>query len=128
MGKGKVEIHSEGIPLNALKTTQPISVLYQMSRNNIDKFKEINFSYVDQDIIFMSGLPLKSHRNILPATIYDSYISWYRRGSAHNINGPARIYEGMGIEYWLYGKAYTKSEWEIERLKYLVEVQRRNNE
>lgn len=99
-------------------------ILYNDTRNNIDKPKAIND---DLEIVFRIYIHIKistqhrpqtdRHRKNLPAYITKYVKSYYKRGDLHNLNGPARINTDR-TDYYIDGLKYTQPLWEIVRKEY----------
>lgn len=87
----------------------PITINYNISRNNIDKPLHINSEYL---LVFYKKWNV-SHRKNLPAEIGNDFITWRKNGRKHNLYGPAVISNINGIcYYYLNDTQYPKESWE----------------
>ena len=80
-------------------------------------------------IIYISCLGKRSHNSLGPAwveidkkthTIVCTY--WYVNGELHRLDGPAleRHSEGAAREWWIAGKAYTKAQFPLAVVMFLL--------
>ncbi|MFM1755407.1 MAG: hypothetical protein RL621_311 [Bacteroidota bacterium] len=90
-------------------------VTEQMVEKIPDYFTGIVY-YEDRNVLHLKGG--KYHREDGPAFIRnDGYQAWWFENKLHNLNGPAVIYPDGYEEYWIYGKQFSKENWEKEIAK-----------
>jgi hypothetical protein len=55
----------------------------------------------------------KIHRKYGPAVKTPFKKEWWYKGHKHRFNGPGVEHNNGEVEWWLYGRRYTKSEYDI---------------